>query len=550
VQLIIIVAVIAGIVYFFAKDWDTRAYLSTSNLPIPKGYKTPSSVKLIFAIYLVLPLFVVLLNAGYFLGGILNIIGTIIFAILYYVIGIVVVGFITVRLANAEADRLKQIELGQKAEAARVKEEARIRDYETRRTAEFLAIHTALGKRYGLLIQPHLNKLPDYPDVVAAIKASKMDLSTVRNWIEQSVSATPPPNTALGTITPPLTELLRFNPMPVPVPFPLGIPREERFKHCYVIGKTGAGKTTFLRHLIQNDLRQGQGVGILVPEYELIEEQLLPFIPASRGQDVIYFNPTDRVQPVPFNPLYVTPGDDLSRAVDETLVAFRRAIGDTSPRMSAILRNTLYALMERSGSTLLDIARLLSRKSPAFRKEIIQTTKEELTAQFFEEQYSQYPADAHLPILNRLDSLVRPEPLRKMLCQSGKSIDFREAMDGRKIMLFNLSDGVLGEGNSQLLGQLIVSRFQQALMTRATVPEESRVPFFLYLDEFQFFTNTSTDAFAQLFARARRYKMGLTLAHQTTSQIPDDLLKTILGNAGTIVAFNVSSHGFCQRTAF
>jgi hypothetical protein len=216
-------------------------------------------------------------------------------------------------------------------------------------------------------------------------------------------------------------------------------------------------------------------------------------------------------------------------------------MGDTGPRMDEILRQTCYALLERPGSTLLDIERLLTRADASFRQEIINTTSDEQTAYFFEKTYPSYPKDAHLPITTRIGRLVRPRIVRTLLCQPGRSFNFREAMDEGKILLFNLSDGVLGEQTSQVLGQLIVSKIQMAVMSRVDTPAAARRPFYLYLDEFQTFTGVAETSYEKILSRARKYSLGVCLAHQQTGQIPNSLLQEILGNVSTMIAFSVSS---------
>jgi hypothetical protein len=257
--------------------------------------------------------------------------------------------------------------------------------------------------------------------------------------------------------------------------------------------------------------------------------------------DVVYINPADTEYPIPFNPLQLDEGEDIDLRVDDNVTIFKRLMGDTGARMDEILRQTFYALLEHPGSTLLDIERLLVRSDASLRQEIIQTTSDPQTAYFFEKTYPSYPKDAHLPITTRIGRLVRPRLVRTLLCQPGKSFNFREAMDEGKILLFNLSDGILGEQTSQLLGQLIVSKIQMAVMSRVDTPAAARRPFYLYLDEFQTFTGVAETSYEKILSRARKYSLGLCLAHQQTGQISNSLMQEILGNVSTIIAFNVSS---------
>ena len=299
--------------------------------------------------------------------------------------------------------------------------------------------------------------------------------------------------------------------------------QEYRDRHVYILGKSGSGKTNLLRNLIQQDLEAGNGLAVIAPEQEMLTEEILPFIPDDRVDDVVYFNPADE-QPVCFNPLHLDDGEDQDIKVDEVLTIFGRLMGETGPRMEELLRQALYALVGRPGSTFLDVVRLLDRTDAGFRNEVAGGCRDPEVAHFWRQVYPSFPKDAHLPITNRLGRLLRPRPVRRMLCNPRASLNFRDCMDEGKIMLFNLSDGVLGEQNSQLLGQLVVSKFQLAVMARAKQPKGERRNFYLYIDEFQAFTGTAGMSYEKILSRARKYRLGLTLAHQQTGQIPGSLL--------------------------
>lgn len=316
--------------------------------------------------------------------------------------------------------------------------------------------------------------------------------------------------------------------------------QENRERHVYIVGKSGSGKTNLMRTLIFQDLKNGNGCAAIAPEQEMIFEEILPYIPEDRIKDLILFNPADAECPS-FNPLHLDEGEDIDIKADEVITIFKRVIGHTGPRMEELLRQALYALIGRAGMTLLDIEKLLDRTNPSFRNEIIRTSTDPQSIHFWRDVYPSFPKDAHLPITNRLGRFLRPKIIRNILCNTTKqSLNFRDAMDTGKVMLFNLSDGVLGEQNSQLLGQLIVSKFQLAVMSRARISRENRRLFYLYIDEFQTFTGTSATSYEKILSRARKYKLGLILAHQQTGQISTDLLKEIMGNVSTSICFLVS----------
>jgi hypothetical protein len=318
------------------------------------------------------------------------------------------------------------------------------------------------------------------------------------------------------------------------------LPDSLRDRHAYLIGRSGSGKTNLIRAMVLQDAYFGKGVGVLAPEQELITDELLPYIPEDRIDDVIYVNPADSKFPIAFNPLHCDPGEDVDEKVEDFVTIFKRYVGDTGFRMDDILDHALYALIRRRGSTLEDIPRFLSRENPAFRTEVLKTA-DERTRTFFTETYPTMGRDSANPIISRINAFTRREAVRNILCQPGKSFNFRHAMDEAKIILFNLSDGILGEQASQLLGQIIISKIQLAAMSRADTPKAKRHPFYLYLDEFQTFTGVAETSYSRILSRARKYALGLILAHQQTGQISQNLLKEIFGNVTTFISFSVSS---------
>lgn len=332
---------------------------------------------------------------------------------------------------------------------------------------------------------------------------------------------------------------------------PVILPDKYRDKHIYIVGKSGYGKTNFLRHLIFQDLAAGNGLGILAPEYEMLNDEILPFIPNERIQDVIYFNPADIERPVVLNPLHLDEGEDIDLHVDEVFTILERVVGEGGPRMDEILRHSLYALIEKPNSTFLDIEPLLDRQDSSFRNGIIETTADDQTRHFFQRTYPQLPKDSHFPIINRIGRLIRAKYVRNCLCPPRNTtltqqeiavrlLNIRQAMDQGKILLFNLSDGILGEAASQLIGELIVSKFQTATMSRADTSKQNRKPFYLYLDEFQNFCGVASKSYEKILSRARKYKLGMILAHQQTGQLTPELLREIFGNVSTLVSFQVS----------
>lgn len=310
---------------------------------------------------------------------------------------------------------------------------------------------------------------------------------------------------------------------------------EWRARHLYAIGKTGTGKSTFLFNLIRQDLRDGRGLALLCPEPELVD-RVLRYTPRERWDDVVYVDPTDKEQPVSFNPLQLAPGEEIDRRVADLVGVFRDAFDATGARMLPLLRNSLYALVERDEATLLDLYRLLSPSDASLRQEVISETSNPAVSRFFAEDFPEFPSSARLPLTNRLDGLVSPAGLRGVLCQEEGSFSFREVLQEDKILLFNLSEGELGAENAELLGQLAVARLQQATLSR-----RGGDPFSVYIDEFQRFTGVASGSYEQMLSRARKYRVEMYLAHQQTRQLPGSLLDEVLGNVGTIVAFQTGA---------
>lgn len=325
---------------------------------------------------------------------------------------------------------------------------------------------------------------------------------------------------------------------------PVVLPDSLRSRHLYVIGKSGSGKTTLLRNLILQDLDAGRGLAVLAPEAEMLRDELLPFIPEHRWSDLVYVNPADTERPIPFNPLTVEEGEDLDLKVDETFTIFQRIYADEgtggAPRMEQILRQGLYLLMRIPGTTLLDFERLLDRQDDSFRRWAVTQVQDPETERFWLSTYSAYPKDAHLPLVSRLGRFLRPKVVRSLLCTPG-CLNVRKAMDEGKVLLFNLSDGLLGAANAELLGQLVVAKLQMAAMSRADARKEDRRPFSVYLDEFQTFCGVAATSYERILSRARKYNLSLILAHQQTGQIPEQLMREIFGNVATVVCFTVSA---------
>ena len=317
-----------------------------------------------------------------------------------------------------------------------------------------------------------------------------------------------------------------------------GIKTDDRRRHLYIIGKAGVGKSTMLENMAIQDIENKKGVGIIDPHGELIE-RILHFIPKERIKDVVYFNPADLNWPIAFNVIEEVPTEMRYLVVSGLMEVFKKIWPDVwSARMEYILSNTLLALLEYPGSTLLGVNRMLSDSD--FRKAVISRVTDPVVKAFWEKEFARYhdrfAVEAIAPIQNKVGQFISNPLIRNIIGQKESKLDMRKIMDEGKILLANLSKGLIGEMNSSLLGALLVTKLQLAAMSRVEYKEEERRDFYLYIDEFQ---NFSTESFANIFAEARKYRLDLILAHQYIAQLNQTVKDAIFGNIGTLVTFRV-----------
>ena len=324
-----------------------------------------------------------------------------------------------------------------------------------------------------------------------------------------------------------------------------GIKIDDRRRHMYCIGKTGMGKTTLLENMVVHDILAGNGVGIIDPHGDFAEK-MLEFVPKERVKDVIYFNPADIEHPVAFNPIEKVSAGYRHLVASGLMGVFKKIWPDVwSARMEYILNNSLLSLLESPDATLLDVMRLMSDKD--YRKKIVDNLQDPVMKNFWVSEFAKYAqkfeTEATAAIQNKIGKFVANPLVRHILGQSTSALDFRKNMDERKIMIFNLSKGRIGEDNSALLGSMIITKLQLAAMSRVDIPNEAdRQDFFLYVDEFQ---NFATDSFANILSEARKYRLSLILAHQYIGQLVHDMntkvRDAVFGNVGTMLTFRVGA---------
>ncbi len=321
---------------------------------------------------------------------------------------------------------------------------------------------------------------------------------------------------------------------------PFGIKRIDRPYHFYMIGKTGTGKSTVFKNMVISDILAGNGVGVIDPHGDLVED-LLDYVPPNRINDVIYLDPSDTEYPIGFNMLELDNPDQRDLVADGVVEVFKKHFEYSwGPRLQYILHNTILTALEAQGTTILAVQRMLVDNN--FRKFILKQVDDPMLLKFWGEEFANMSTNSRLvteaiaPIQNKVGRFLASSTIRNIVGQVKSTIDLNEVMDEGKIFFVNLSQGKLGEESSALLGGMIVTRLQSAAMERANIPMDQRKEFFLFVDEFQ---NYATDSFAKILSEARKYKLCLHLAHQYIDQLSENVRRAVFGNAGTIASFVV-----------
>ncbi len=318
-----------------------------------------------------------------------------------------------------------------------------------------------------------------------------------------------------------------------------GINRGDRGRHMYVIGQTGTGKSGLLELLTLSDIYYNQGFAVIDPhgDYAL---NMLRFIPESRKNDVVYFNPSDTAFPIGFNPMEVSDPSLKNHISSELVGVLKRMFESWGPRLEYILRYTILALLDYPNSTMLDITRMLTEKK--FREDVISHVHDPVVKNFWIVEFAswndKFAAEAVAPVLNKVGAFVANPMIRNIVGQPKSTFNIREIMDEGKILLVNLSRGLVGEDNAAILGALMVTKIQLAAMSRANIGLAERRPFYLYVDEFQ---NFATDSFATILSEARKYALNLTVANQYVSQMDPVVKDAVFGNVGSMVSFRVGA---------
>jgi len=321
---------------------------------------------------------------------------------------------------------------------------------------------------------------------------------------------------------------------------PFGIKTDDRRRHMYLIGKTGMGKSTMMENMIVQDIRAGRGLAVVDPHGDLVEK-VIKYIPPRRVNDVVYFNPDDRDFPIAFNILEATTPSQRHLIASGLMGVFTKIwAGVWSARMEYILNNSILALLEMPGSTLLGIPRLYVDKD--YRQKVVNHLKDPIVKSFwtgeFESWTPQFRSEAVSAIQNKVGQFLSNSIIRNIVGQPKSSLDVRELMDSGKIILFNLAKGRIGEDNAALMGAMMITKLQLAAMSRIDIPAKERKDFYLYVDEFQ---NFATESFANILSEARKYHLDLIIGHQYIEQLDEEVSPAVFGNVGTIVCFRVGA---------
>lgn len=319
-----------------------------------------------------------------------------------------------------------------------------------------------------------------------------------------------------------------------------GIKNEDRRKHNYIIGKTGAGKSTLIANMAIDDIRKDRGVGIIDPHGDL-SETILDYIPKRRLNDVVYLEPFDVNRVFSLNVLEVHNSQQKDLVASGIVSIFYKLYKDSwGPRLEYILRNVIFTLLDIPGATLVDILKLLA--DAGYRKKMMEQVKDPVIRDFWEKEFSRMPdslkAEAISPIQNKVGQFVSSKMIRNIIGNPKSTVNLEEIMNEGKILILNLSQGKLGEDNASLLGAMIITQIQLAAMNRSFMKEEDRKDFFLYVDEFQ---NFATSSFIKILSEARKYRLSLTLANQYMGQLDELVGQAIFGNVGTLISFVVGA---------
>jgi hypothetical protein len=317
---------------------------------------------------------------------------------------------------------------------------------------------------------------------------------------------------------------------------------DDRRRHTYIIGKTGTGKSEFLKEMILQDIANGKGVCAVDPHGEFVED-ILQLMPPERADDVIYFNPSDLDRPMGLNMMEADSEEQRHFVVGSVIGLMYKLYdphrtGIIGPRFEHAIRNAMLTIMYKKGTTFIELVRIMT--DTKFLDEMLPLVQDPVVKRYWTDQIAQ-TSDFHKSevldyIVSKFGRFVTNKTMRNIIGQPESSFNIREAMDGQKIILCNLSKGILGEEDAKFLGLILVPKVLTAAMARQDMAMSERKDFYLYVDEFQ---NYATEDFAVILSEARKYRLNLIVANQFVSQIDEEVKNAVFGNVGTMIAFRV-----------
>ncbi len=328
---------------------------------------------------------------------------------------------------------------------------------------------------------------------------------------------------------------------------PIHMSREDRFRHFYVIGQTGTGKSSIFQNMIRQDLRNNDGLAIIDPHGSLVDDTL-PFIPRHRADDVIYFNPADQARPMGLNLLEADNDDEKELVSLDAMNIMIKLFGNEifGPRIQDYFRNGCLTLMAHpEGGTITDIVRLFTDDD--FQKERVNYVKNPVVKSFWTDQMAKTGAREKQEIIPyfaaKFGQFITNSMMRNIIGQTKSAFDFIDVMQNKKILLMNLSKGEVGDINSKLIGLIIVSKLQMAALRRQRFSSAERTDFFMYIDEFQ---NYITDSIESILSEARKYRLSLNIAHQYIAQLEGEdgksrIKDAVFGNVGTMMCYKIGA---------
>ncbi len=320
--------------------------------------------------------------------------------------------------------------------------------------------------------------------------------------------------------------------------FIFGVKRVDRRRHIYVVGKSGVGKSKLLELFVRQDIAYGHGICFIDPHGDVIED-ILPFIPEDRIEDVVLIDPSDSKYPISFNPLANIDANFKHQLTQGLIEVLEKQFGaNWTPRLEHVFRFTCLALLDYPHGTMRGMISMLTDRN--YRQLVVEYIQDDMVKRFWAIEFAdwseKYDTEAIIPLVNKLAQFLSDPMLRGIFGQEENKIDLAQLMNEKKIILINLSKGKLGEENASFFGSMFITKIKQAGMERASLPEKDRHDYYLYVDEFH---NLMTETFENILSEARKYGICLTVAHQYMGQLIPAVQQAVLGNTGTIIVFRV-----------